>query len=203
MARHGLKVFAVVAVITAAAACERPAAVTSPTSGARPRAAATAGSYSVDGYQLLSASTNGSQTKSLIIGPSGARINFGASMLDVPYQAVAGPTRFTFTLQSSPYISVKLTAVAVTSVKSQWVDGAAVTTFAKPLTLTLSYANAATSIPDPKQLVMLWMENGTVLQAYSPQVDTKGQKLVIDLTHFTDYTPAIPGPDALVPPTAQ
>ncbi len=196
MERRGLQLLTVVAIAAgAASACDRPTAVTSPT-GLSPRAATVTGYYS-DGYILLTATGSSSQTKSLVLDENGGKINMGPNSLVIPYKAVSGPTQFVFTLQSSPYIAAKLTAYEVTAAgKNKWIQGPAVTTFAKALTLTLSYAQSNTPIPDPNQLKIGWIRDGKVLEIQQTTVDAKGQKLVADIKHFSEYGPVTYDPNS-------
>ncbi len=198
MERRWLKLLTVVAVaVGAAAACDRPTAVTSPT-GLTPRAGTVTGYY-LDGYIVLTG-TGGTQTKSLVLDQTGGKINMGPNSLVIPYKAVSGPTQFIFELQSSPYIAAKLTAYEVTAAgKNKWIQGPAVTTFAKALTLTLSYAQSNTPIPDPTKLAIGWLDDGRVLEIQQTTVDLKGQKLIADLHHFTEYSPIQYDPNG--PPT--
>ncbi len=197
MERRWLKALTVVALALGAAACsDRPTAVTAP-SALAPRAGTVTGFY-MDGYTLLTAPGGGSQSKSLVITANGGKINMGPNSLVIPYKAVSGPTEFTFTLQSKPYIAAVLTAYEVTSIgNNKWLRGAPVTTFSKVLTLTLSYAQSNTAIPDPSQLKIAWIENGKVLEIQQTDVDVKGQKLIADIRHFSEWGPAF----GVQPPT--
>ncbi len=194
MERRWLKLLTVVAIAAgAASACDRPTAVTSPT-GLAPRAATVTGYY-LDGYTLLTTSGGGTQSKTLVVDQSGGKINMGPSSLVIPYKAVSGPTEFTFTLQSKPYIAAVLTAHEVTSIgKNKWLEGAPVTTFAKELTLTISYAQTNTPIPDPSLLKIGWIEDGKVIEIQQTDVDVKGQKLITTIRHFSEWGPIIQPP---------
>ncbi len=194
MERRWLKLLTVVAIAAgAASACDRPTAVTAPT-GLTPRAGTFTGYY-VDGYLLLTAPGAGAQTKALVLDQNGGKLNLGPNSLVIPYKAVSGPTQFVFTLQSSPYLAAKLSAYEVIAVgKNKWLQGPAVTTFAKALTLTLSYAQSNTPIPDPTQLKIAWIENGKVLEIQQTDVDVKGQKLVAAIRHFSEYGPIFDDP---------
>ncbi len=191
MERRFLKALTAVALALGAAACsDRPTAVTSPT-GLAPRAGTVTGFY-LDGYTLLTASGGASQSKSLVITANGGKINMGPNSLVIPYKAVSGPTEFTFTLQSKPYIAAVLTAYEVTQLgNNKWLRGAPVTTFAKELTLTLSYAQSNTPIPDPSMLRIGWIEDGKVLEIQQTDVDVRGQKLIAGIHHFSEWGPLL------------
>lgn len=175
MSKRWLALFAVLAGV--AGGCDNPASNTAGVkSVVAPRASATG-----TGVVLL-AGSGATQTKSLVIGKNGAKINIGANALVVPRLAVDGPTNFVLTVKAQPYIAAEMTATDVAT-------GKAVTTFKVDLTLTLSYANATTPIPDPSKLVVYWIQNGVVVQGQRTDVNVKGQKLTAYLNHFSEYSP--------------
>ncbi len=189
MERRWLKLLTVVAIAAgAASACDRPTALTSPT-GLTPRAGTVTGFY-LDGYMLLTASGGATQSKTLVVSPNGGKLNMGPNSLVIPYKAISTPTEFTFTLKSKPYMAAELTAYEVTPIgNNKWLRGAPVTTFSKALTLTLSYAQSNTPIPDPTQLRIGWIQDGKVLEIQQTDVDVKGQKLVAAIRHFSEWGP--------------
>lgn len=191
MERRFLRALTVVALALGAAACsDRPSAVTSPTVLAPRAGNSSTGGYQIGSYMLLTGGGSNTQTRSAVIDKWGGKINFGATSLQVPYMAVPGPTKFTFTLQDQPYISAKLTAVAqVPDAKGKLVDGAPVVVFGANLTLTLSYASSRTPIPDPNQLKIAWIDNGQVLGVEPTSVDVKGKKLFASISHFSEWGP--------------
>ncbi len=181
MTRHGLKAFAVILAVVAAAACDSPKSTATKSVLAPRFDASTAG-----GYTLFTTDASGDQTKSAVIDERGGAIRFQGSVLVVPPNAVSGPTDFTFRLHVQPYMGADLTAVDA--------RGQKVTVFPVPLKLTLSYARAKNQIPDPSKIVILWVENGTVLGQMPSTTDVQGKKVTAEITHFTDYSPAVPGP---------
>ncbi len=181
MTRHGLKTFAVILAVVAAAACDSPKS-TATRSVLGPRFdASSAGSFT-----FLTSDATGDQTKTATIDQRGGAIRFQGSVLVVPPNAVPGPTSFTFRLHVQPVMGAELTAVDA--------SGQKVTVFPVPLTLTLSYARAKNQIPDPSKLVIVWVENGTVLGVLPSTPDVQGKKVTAQVTHFSDWQPGIPGP---------
>ena len=192
MQRRWLKVLTMVALATgAAAACDRPTSPLAPRASGpvSPRLSVTSGGYFIGGWKLLEGSHDALQTRINVIDQRGGKLNIGASALIVPAGAVSGPTMFVFTLQTDPYISTKLVAMALSGPGM----GRLVTVFAQPLTLTISYAGAKQQVPDPAKARVLWVENG-VLLAVQP-TSAQGNKLTTTVTHFTEYVPSIPDPN--------
>ncbi len=193
MKRRMLRLITVLAMAAgAAAACDRPTNPVAPPASdpVSPRLSVTSGGYFVGGWKLLQGSRLALQTRMDVIDARGGKINIGASSLTIPAGAVSGSTLFVFTLQTDPYISAKLVAMAMTGPA----QGKLVTTFPKSLTLTISYADANQSVPDPTKVRILWMENGVLLGVQSATPDVQGKKVTTQVTHFTDWQPAIPVP---------
>jgi len=184
MARQRISLFALLAFVGLTAACEGPT-TTATRSVLAPRASTSASG----GYMLFTSDAAGDQTKTALIDEHGGSIRFQGSALIVPAGAVSAPTRFTFRLHTQPYMGADLSAVDL--------NGEAVVTFPLPLTLTISYARARTQIPDPSKIVMLWVENGVVLDQLPSTPDVQGKKVTAQVTHFSDYTPGVPAdPDS-------
>ena len=184
MTRHGLKAFAVILAVVTAAACDGPRSTASKSVLAPRFDAITSG-----GYTFLTADAGGDQTKTVRIDGRGGEIRFQGSALIVPPNAVSGPTAFTFRLHVQPVMGAELSALGA--------GGQKVTVFPVPLTLQLSFARARNQIPDPSKIVILWVENGTVLGRLPSSVDVKGKRVTAQITHFTDWQPAVPGPSDL------
>lgn len=172
--------------ITGLAACERPWEGGSATQAlVAPRAAETSSYETGAGVVLLLGDPAAKdETQTQVIGEYGGKIGFNASSLTVPPKAVGEDVAFTFTLQNSPYLAARLTAVKVS-------DGTPVTTFGTALVLKLNYTKSPTPIPDPRLLKVYWVDNGTILGVQKTSVDKKGQNVYTQLTHFSEYSPGL------------
>ena len=182
MTRHGLRRLAVVTAVLMAAACD-----SSRNTATKSVLAPRLDGATSRGYTLLTADVNSDQTKTVTIDQRGGSIHVQGSALIVPADAVPGPTEFTFRLHTQPYVGADLSAVAA--------HGQRVTVFPVPLTLTISFARARNQISDPSKIVVLWVENGTVLGRLPSTADVKGKKVMTTVTHFTEYVPSIPDPN--------
>ena len=187
MQRRWINIFAAASLVLAAAACDRPnGGASGPESLVAPNAAVvTYKMYSTpDGYTLLSGAASAEASRSATLGYNGGKIAIGASQIVIPYGAVSEQTKFTLTMVGQPYLAAKLTAVRVS-------DGTLVTKFAVPLPLRISYAKSVTPIPDPTQLKIYYIVDGTVKSTMPTVVDVKGQTLYTELNHFSEYSPGL------------
>lgn len=188
MRRSWSSIVAAMALVAAAAACERPGDVArGPESILAPSAAIIGNvAFTTDaGYTLLTGPANAAQTsRSTVLGYNGGKLAVGANQLVVPYGAVPEATRFTITMVNKPYLVAKLSAVRVS-------DGAQVTQFAVPLGLRISYAKSPTPIPDPSKLTMFSVADGVVVGSQPTSVDVKGQTVYADIWHFSEYSPGL------------
>ncbi len=119
---------------------------------------------------------------SAIVGPTGGVIRNGAHALSLPPMAVAEPTEITFTMVGGTYILADLSARRVR-------DQAAVTTFAHPITLTLSFRDAV--VGDPHRLRITYLVDGTTTGRRQPQpshVSPPTKTVSALLTHFSIYS---------------
>lgn len=201
MTRRWLSLMAVMILGTIAAACDGPRSTASQ-SVLAPKVQAIApqaDGVSANGFILLTTDVgweDGEITRTALIDQSGGKLNFQASSLVVPPNAVAGPTQFTVTFRNTPYMRAEPTAVDA--------NGQLIRTFPVPLTLTLSYARSKTPIPDVSRLVVLWVDNGVVLEKQVSSVDVQGKKVIARITHFSEYSPgldALDAPSEPPPPT--
>lgn len=181
MTRRWLSLVAILAIVTASAACDGPR--NAPTSSVvAPRAEV----VTSNGYTLFTTDVgweDGEITRSAVIDQNGGKVSFQASSLVVPAGAVTGPTTFRVTFYNAPYMRAQMTAQAA--------DGSLVTTFPVPLTLTLSYARSKTPIPDPSRIAIFWVDNGVVLETQASSVDVQGKKVIARITHFSEYSPGL------------
>ncbi len=177
MVPQRMRLFALLAVVGLATACDSPNQVATKSIVA-PRHDAT----SSGGYTLMTTDANTDQTKTAVIDQSGGFIRFQGSSLIVPANAVTGPTTFTMRLHTQPYMGAELSAVGE--------DGQLITVFPVPLTLTLSYARAKNQLPtDANSVMVAWVDNGVVLATLPSTADIQGKKVTAQVTHFTEYSP--------------
>ncbi len=191
MERRWVKILVVMAVAAGAAACSDRSAPVAPSSAApamSPRLTTQDGYYYIGGFRLINGRGVATQTKLVIMDGRGGKITIGGSSISFPAQALAGSTLISFTVQTQPYISAKLYALSLEG-KTR---GTLVTTFPVGLTLTMSYAEANQQIADPSLLKVAWIENGVLLGFVPTQVDLQGKKVAAQVTHFSEWSPAVP-----------
>ena len=187
MQRRFISILAAVGLLAALPACDRPAGPAGPETLVAPRAAAVQlnTSYSTaDGYTLLAGAATAEASRSATLSTSGGKISIGASQIVIPYGALPEPATVTLTMVSQPYVAARLTAVRVS-------DGTLITKFNVPLPLKISYAKTLTRVPDPTQLKIYYIVDGTVKSTMPTTVDVKGQALYTELNHFSEYSPGL------------
>lgn len=133
------------------------------------------------GTPVTTAEASGESVVTAVIGSRGGQIQNGAHTLVVPRRAVSGDTEFTFRMVGGNNIHADLTAKSVAT-------GAAVTQFATPLTLMLSYRGA--DVQDPSRLAIVWLVDGSFdgrKEKMTSFVDVVGQVVYGSLPHFSEY----------------
>jgi len=205
MKRRWLKVLTVVAIAAGMAACsDRPGSVTAP--AAQPRLAYVNG-YTVlrdkkgNEWIVLTGVGQASETKTATIDQDGGQVKLAGTVLTVPRGAVDGPTLFTVTMLTQPYIKAQLSAVTVSANGRRgskgWIAGEELHSFDRPITLTLSYTGAKENLPDAAMLKGLYVVDDVVQQVFSATVDRRGRSITFTTDHFSDYTPGVPAdPDS-------
>lgn len=138
----------------------------------------------------LSVSSTGT-TASKLIGTEGGEVSVNGHTLRVPSGAVPVPTEFTLTQLPTGYVEVSLRAELVSSTGTRTDVGGQ--GFLRPVTLSLSYANAV-NVQDPETLLVLRVKDPTTgeYQALPSTVDAQAQTVTTELEHFSEYAVAIP-----------
>lgn len=186
-----LSLGAVLTVSFAAAACDRPSDITSPSSNAIvPQFSQGAGNAFAVGQQgLKQVRVDVSATGSNVceFGPTGGICAVDGATLYVPAHTVGPHTFFTVDLNVGPYVTVSLGA----STGSCWNKRPACSNdvgahgFKQPVTLTLSTFGATAD-----GMVIAWLSgNGLMAQ---PTVNNGDGTLTAQLTHFSDYSIGAP-----------
>ena len=116
-----------------------------------------------------------------VIGSSGGRLILGKHELNVPRGAVSGPTTFTMTKIDGDHIRVRLTATQLT------LNDVGSKGFAVPVTLSLSWENAASLPEDVASLLIAWIRPDGVAVTQSTTVEVQGHRARADLSHFSEY----------------
>jgi hypothetical protein len=116
-----------------------------------------------------------------VIGSSGGKLMLGKHELNVPKDAVRGPTTFTMTKLDGEYLRVRLTAteLLLNDVGSKG--------FNVPLRLSLSYENAAELPDNLEELVVAWIRPDGVAELKASTVEVQGHRVRSDLDHFSEY----------------
>lgn len=117
---------------------------------------------------------------SSIIDENGGSLSIGNHVLTVPVGAVDGPTTFTMT-KLVDQIEVGLTA---TRLLPNDVGHAG---FNVPVTLSLSYANAAEVPANLSSLRILWVKADGRMEPQPSALDADGHVVVGTLSHFSKY----------------
>jgi len=134
------------------------------------------------------------ETKSAVIDRDGGDIKLSGTTVSVPRNAVGGPTLFTVTVLTQPYIKVQLSAVTVSGSGRGNKGGQELHDFSKtPITLTMSILRGAKkNLPDPSLFKMLYVVNDQVEEVLQTTVAYTRDGVVAKLYHFSDYTPGVP-----------
>ncbi len=179
--------------LTGLAACEGPASdgPFAPTSVVAPRAGAVTGAPG-DGaampdyshVRLLTGDPSiGEQSLTKIVYKTG-KLEIAGNSLNIWRKPLAEPLVFTLTIVQKPYLAAQLKAVKLS-------DGTPVTTFEQPLDLRLSYASSSTPIPDVQKLRMYYVVDGVVKEQEASAPQKKGQILLSNIWHFSEYSPGL------------
>ena len=133
---------------------------------------------------VTGSSVNSSATDAQLVLPgTGGVVSVGKFRLVVPRGAVQSATIFTMKASEGDLIKVSLTAKTV--------QGEPVTTFKKPLKLTMPYGNVSDeflSAPG-NWLIANISENGLneILEVVNVSVNREEQTITGSITHFSDY----------------
>jgi hypothetical protein len=122
---------------------------------------------------------------SSIIDQNGGSLSIGNHVLTVPAGAVDGPTTFTMS-KLVDQIEVGLTA---TRVLPNDVGSAG---FSVPVTLSLSYANAAEVPANASEMKVGWVKANGSIEVQRSQVDASGEVVIGSLNHFSAYAIVMP-----------
>jgi hypothetical protein len=131
-----------------------------------------------NGYTIAQETDPAVGIVSASIDENGGSLNIGNHVLTVPAGAVSQPTLFTMTKLVDD-IKIGLTA---TRLLPNDVGHAG---FNVPVTLSLSYANAA--VPNAEALKILWIKPDGSQVVQPSLVDAAGQDVIGTLSHFSDY----------------
>lgn len=128
---------------------------------------------------------------SKLIGVDGGQISLAGHTITVPAGAVEVPTLFTITLKTTGYVDVDLSAT-VTDLLGNVID-VGEKGFAKPVTLTLTFARSpnapsdADEMKDIKVLRMLGDTHDDDHEALETEVDSETRTASAKLDHFSGY----------------
>ena len=120
--------------------------------------------------------------QALISPLTGGTISVLGHSLKVPAGAVTVPTLFTMVVLPTGFIEVDLRALLPD------LFGTVITTFNKPLKLTLHYRRT-TDVVDPSRLVIVHI-NGTEYEPLRSTVDPTKKTVTAKLRHFSKYAMA-------------
>lgn len=122
-------------------------------------------------------------TVSATIGEYGGELKLGSKYkLTVPAGAVSAPTVFSMSKLDGDHARFSLTATRGLIPNNVGEAG-----FAKPLTLSVSYAGVENLPSDLSALKVFWLKTDGSSEAQPSVVDVTGQRVDGELTHFSDY----------------
>jgi len=131
---------------------------------------------------LTGPDANGS-TASAWIGPKGGTLKTAAYTLTVPAYAVTTNTRFDLAPTNTGTYSVDLHAYQQGLLRLVDVGGKG---FRKPVTLTISYANAK-GVTKPSNIDIIYLRPDGTLQIMQTSVDSNTETVSSALPHFSKY----------------
>lgn len=151
-----------------------------------PEVGAASASSSGNGFTVVKEKDTSLGGVTGIIDSSGGKLVLGKHELWVPKDAVSAPTSFTMAKVDGDLIRVKLTATQVTTndIGSQG--------FAVPVTLKLSYEDAAEMPQDASLLRIVWIRLDGTFEEQLSEVNVTGKRVSAALGHFSDYALAFP-----------
>ncbi|HET8654830.1 MAG TPA: hypothetical protein VFL93_04910 [Longimicrobiaceae bacterium] len=130
---------------------------------------------------------------SQLIGVDGGQISLLGATLIVPPGAVDSPTLFTLAVLPTGHVEVDLSAT-VQTLLGGLLGGSQQETFARPVSLTLSYARA-TNVTDPAKLTVVYapgLLGYSDLEPIPSTVDVEHKTVTAQLPHFSRYLLASP-----------
>jgi hypothetical protein len=137
-------------------------------------------------YTFVTANPDNNTLLSLLqlIGPLGGILQVNKHTLNVPLGAVLVPTLFGMEVERNGYVQVELHAYLQGLLGLLDIGGKG---FLKPVTLSLSYANA-TNVTDPSHLhIALLNADGTINSILPTTIDTRKKTASAKLPHFSSY----------------
>lgn len=123
------------------------------------------------------------EVASAVIGSEGGSLTLGQHRLLVPASAVSYPTRFELSLAENEFVQVELRASSYT--RGQAGADVGRRGFSKPVTLELSYADAASVTGT--EMVIVWVRPDGSLQPIPSVRDTARNVVSAELSHFSPY----------------
>ena len=169
--------FAALALFTAS--CSEPTPITAPPIAAQHSVAS---SYTLLPDPLPLTLNLNDLLSTQLIGISGGSVTLLGHTISVPRGAVTTPTFFTIAALPTGKVEVDLVALAPNLLGNLLSVGQF--GFAKPVTLTLTYARSGTV--DPSKLVIVY-ESSTGFQPLPTTVDTAHKTASAQLPHFSKY----------------
>lgn len=114
----------------------------------------------------------------------GGSLQFANHMLEVPRNAVSGPTFFSATIRAGAEIRIDLRAWAP--------NGTAVSRFDRaPVKLTVSLTGVADNLDAIRRVVVVYHNPNGSLETMPTSVDVRNNTVTATLNHFSDYSPAL------------
>lgn len=123
------------------------------------------------------------------IGSGGGTVTTAAYTLTVPAGAVSQSTRFRIEPTNTGTYSVDLSAHRKGGLLGLSLVEVGSKGFAKPVKLTINYANA-TNVQDPKGLVIIYIRSDGTVVTQTTVVDTTAKTVTSGLSHFSRYAMA-------------
>ena len=123
------------------------------------------------------------------IGSGGGTLSTAAYTLTVPSGAVSQSTRFRITPTNTGAYAVDLSAHRKGGLLNLSLIEVGSKGFAKPVTLTIKYANA-TNVEDPKGLVIIYIRADGSVETQSTVINTTTATANSALSHFSRYAMA-------------
>lgn len=123
------------------------------------------------------------------IGSAGGTVSTAAYKLTVPAGAVSQPTRFRIEPTNTGVYAVDLSAHKKGGLLNLSLIEVGSKGFAKPVKLTIKYANA-TNVQQPSDLVIVYIRSNGTIELQTSVVNTTAKTVTSPLSHFSKYAMA-------------
>lgn len=135
-------------------------------------------------HKVASRESRAEGESTAVIGRKGGVLTLGGHRLVVPEGAVDGPTRFRMSLVADGHVEVDLEAS--TPGAREGANDVGARGFARPVTLELSYREAAEGV-DPSRLIVVWVRPDGSLEPQQSFHQPTRSSIGAPLKHFSPY----------------